>query len=315
MKHLLSVIIPLYNSEKYIEKCIDSVLELHISKEIIVIDDGSTDNSYKVVKSYADNGLIKLYQQENKGVSEARNHGLSVCSGDIIAFVDSDDYIIKQGFEDLYHQFLLSGAELAMGGVVVDCYETIKEYRHTIKEMYGNIYTGQQCYELLMKSNTFIPSVYSYLYKKSFVEQHNLKFNYRMAEDDLWSNIAICMAESILISDKFHYLYNKHTNSLIGINKGKIIQAQNYLCVAKELYIFSNTYNLNELTRLWLYSKILYLTSLAVKIYAEKGDWDFRMDLQMYQDIFKRLLSSTDEYVKKIGLMFGGRIIKMIKQQ
>ena len=66
MKHLLSVIIPLYNSKKYIEKCIDSVLELHISKEIIVIDDGSTDSSCQVVKSYADNGLIKLYQQENK---------------------------------------------------------------------------------------------------------------------------------------------------------------------------------------------------------------------------------------------------------
>lgn len=211
----MSVIIPLYNSEKYIEECIDFVLKLHISKEIIVIDDGSTDNSYQVVKPYADNGLIKLYQQENKGVSEARNHGLSVCSSDIIAFVDSDDYIIKQGFEDLYHQFLLLGAELVMGGVVVDCYETIKEYRHTIKEMYGNIYSGQQCYELLMKSNTFIPSVYSYLYKKSFIEQHNLKFNYRMAEDDLWLNIAIRMAESILISDKFHYLYN-----LLPFDKG-----------------------------------------------------------------------------------------------
>ena len=117
MKHLLSVIIPLYNSKKYIEKCIDSVLELHISKEIIVIDDGSTDSSCQVVKSYADNGLIKLYQQENKGVSEARNLGLSVCQGDIIAFVDSDDYIIKQGFEDLYHQFKLSNSEIAIGGV------------------------------------------------------------------------------------------------------------------------------------------------------------------------------------------------------
>ena len=59
----------------------------------------------------------------------------------------------------------MSGAELVMGGVVVDCYETIKEYRHTINEMYGNIDSGQQYYELLMKSNTFIPSVYSYLYK------------------------------------------------------------------------------------------------------------------------------------------------------
>lgn len=69
MKHILSVIIPLYNSEKCINRCIDSILELQISKEIIVIDDGSTDNSYQVVKPYADNGFIKLYQQENKGVS------------------------------------------------------------------------------------------------------------------------------------------------------------------------------------------------------------------------------------------------------
>ena len=67
--NILSVIIPMYNSQNYITKCLESIIAINISKEIIVVDDGSTDNSYQVVKPYADNGFIKLYQQENKGVS------------------------------------------------------------------------------------------------------------------------------------------------------------------------------------------------------------------------------------------------------
>lgn len=315
MKHLLSVIIPLYNSEKYIEECIDSVLELHISKEIIVIDDGSTDNSYQAVKPYADNGLIKLYQQENKGVSEARNHGLSVCSGDIIAFVDSDDYIIKQGFEDLYHQFLLSGAELVMGGVNIIFTDSRTEQRQAYMDLQNKELNGQECFATLMRTNTFTPLVFCYLFKKDFIDKYNLRFCHKMSEDDLWTSIAMCNATKVYVSDVLHYAYCKHSDSITGENFDTLFRAENHIAVANDLYKYLKTHKLRHNAEEWLCCKILYIASIAVKIYAEKGKWDFKLDLQMYQDLFKRLLSSSDEYVKKIGLMFGGRIIKMIKQQ
>lgn len=315
MKHVLSIIIPLYNSEKYINRCIDSILELQISKEIIVIDDGSIDNSYQVVKPYADNGLIRLYQQENKGVSEARNLGLSVCSGDIIAFVDSDDYIITQGFDDLYNQFKLSNAEIAIGGVFYNALNENAWRWQPYAKLQNTELNGQECFATLMRTNTFTPLVFCYLFKKDFIDKYNLRFCHRMSEDDLWTSIAMCNATKVYVSDVLHYSYYKHSDSITGKNPNTLFRAENHIAVANDLYKYLKTHKLRHNAEEWLCCKILYIVSIAVKIYAEKGKWDFKLDLQMYQDLFKRLLSSSDEYVKKIGLMFGGRIIKTIKLQ
>ena len=102
MEHKLSIIIPLFNSGKHICRCLESILELPMHKEVIVVDDGSTDSSHSLALKYAERGDIRLFSQENKGVSEARNLGLDNASGDIIAFVDSDDYILGDGFLSLY---------------------------------------------------------------------------------------------------------------------------------------------------------------------------------------------------------------------
>lgn len=90
----VSVIIPVYNAEKTIAKCIDSVLlQKELSLEIIIINDGSTDDTSKVLSKYKHHTNIKIIDQNNSGVSSARNHGLSVASGKYILFVDSDDYL------------------------------------------------------------------------------------------------------------------------------------------------------------------------------------------------------------------------------
>lgn len=118
MEQKLSIIIPLYNSENYFGQCIDSLLALQLNKEIIVIDDGSTDKSYSMALEYANKGKIRLLHQENKGVSEARNLGLENITGDIVAFVDSDDYILIDNFCKFYKKFIASNADMAMGGFV-----------------------------------------------------------------------------------------------------------------------------------------------------------------------------------------------------
>ena len=94
MNYKISIIVPVYNTEKYISECINSLLsQTYNNYEIIIIDDGSTDNSYKICKDYEKkHKKIKLYSQKNSGVSSARNLGIKVSSGDFIIFVDSDDY-------------------------------------------------------------------------------------------------------------------------------------------------------------------------------------------------------------------------------
>ena len=95
MDNLISVIIPVYNSERYLNKCIDSILhQTYRNLEVICIDDGSTDHSVEIVKEYVfKDKRVKLYRNEAKGVSAARNYGLDKCKGQYVMFVDSDDWI------------------------------------------------------------------------------------------------------------------------------------------------------------------------------------------------------------------------------
>lgn len=95
---LISVIIPVYNVEKYLHRCLDSVIEqTYKNLEVILIDDGSTDHSGEICDDYAAKDVrIHVIHQENQGVSAARNKGLDTAKGEYIAFVDSDDYILPE---------------------------------------------------------------------------------------------------------------------------------------------------------------------------------------------------------------------------
>ena len=102
----LSIIIPAYNTEKYIEQCIDSVINIrNIENEIIVINDGSTDRTKDILKEYTENNdRIKVITQENQGASAARNTGIKASTGDYIYFLDSDDLIDTVSFEKIIRQ-------------------------------------------------------------------------------------------------------------------------------------------------------------------------------------------------------------------
>ena len=95
MKNLVSIIVPVYNTEKYLSKCLDSLIkQTYKNLEIILIDDSSTDNSIAICKDYQKKDeRIKIYQKENGGPASARNYGLEKARGEYILFIDSDDYI------------------------------------------------------------------------------------------------------------------------------------------------------------------------------------------------------------------------------
>ena len=105
---MLSIIVPVYNVEKYIGKCIESIVnQTYKDLEIILVDDGSTDNSGKICDEWArKDKRIKVIHKKNGGLSDARNAGLDICTGDYIGFVDSDDYIELNMYEDLLIQMM-----------------------------------------------------------------------------------------------------------------------------------------------------------------------------------------------------------------
>ncbi len=134
-KSLVSVIVPVYKVEQYLPRCLDSIInQTYQNLEIILIDDGSPDDSGKICDSYAcKDNRIKVFHTENGGQAKARNHGLKIALGDFIAFVDSDDWCEPDMIETLVDRAVVTGAEICMAGffreepqgsVIISCKET-----------------------------------------------------------------------------------------------------------------------------------------------------------------------------------------------
>ena len=126
MKHetpVLSFIIPIYNVELYLPACLESVLHLPLTNfEIILIDDGSTDNSSRIADKYAENySHIHVIHQTNAGLSATRNRGVELAEGNYIAFLDSDDWLIGDQIVDIYLQTSQANADMGMGNSLF-CY-------------------------------------------------------------------------------------------------------------------------------------------------------------------------------------------------
>ena len=128
MNELISIIVPIYNVEEYLVKCLDSIVnQTYSNLEIILIDDGSTDNSGKICDEYASkDDRIIIIHQVNSGVSNARNKGLKIAQGNYIGFVDPDDYIEKEMYEQLLNDITKNYCDIAVCGVNNISYNTQK---------------------------------------------------------------------------------------------------------------------------------------------------------------------------------------------
>lgn len=116
----VSIIVPVYNVEKYLRKCLDSLINQTLKEiEIICVNDGSKDNSPKILEEYAkkDNRIIVI-NQENAGLSVARNSGIDIAKGEYIGFVDSDDWVDLDFFEKLYYSATSNDTDIAVGGII-----------------------------------------------------------------------------------------------------------------------------------------------------------------------------------------------------
>ena len=116
---LISVIVPVYNVEKYLKRCLDSIINQTYDKlEIICVNDGSTDNSLEILKGYkVKDSRIKIITQENQGLSEARNAGLKIASGEYISFIDSDDWIDGYYYESMIAKIYSSNADIVFASM------------------------------------------------------------------------------------------------------------------------------------------------------------------------------------------------------
>lgn len=202
----ISVIVPVYNTEKYLHRCIDSILAQTFSDfELLLIDDGSKDNSGRICDEYAaKDSRIRVFHKKNGGVSSARNLGLDNALGEWVTFVDSDDWVAVRYLENL-HGHSLNGVDLVFS------YATIDDGVHSRKENYpACLVKSNNLDEIFIKNDiAWHTSPWAKLYKMDLINSNKLKFieNVHIGEDLIFLYSYILYSNTIYISSDTDYIY------------------------------------------------------------------------------------------------------------
>lgn len=189
----VSVIVPVYNVEKYIDRCLNSLLNQTLDDiEFIIVNDGSPDNSEKIIKKYLKkSSKFKYYIKENGGLSDARNYGLKYANGEYIAFLDSDDYVESDMYQKMYEKAISNNFDMVVCDInyvyddkIVKAFSNIKDDTTNIKMVMNSIYPA--AWNKLFKKELFKNNVY---FKKG-VWFEDVEFIYRLLP--YIKNIGVC---------------------------------------------------------------------------------------------------------------------------
>ena len=221
-KSKISIIIPVYNIETYIRRCLESVINQSYKElEIVIVNDGSTDNSGTICEEYAKKDTrIKIIHKNNGGLSDAWNVGLSEASGDLIGFVDGDDYIELEMYEKM-----LGALEEHQADITICNHRRLSESEE-IKEASGKVYllTNFEALEIYVNAEEklkILPTVWSKLFKREIIE--GLSFTAgKTSQDVMFTTRAFLRANHIVYQDEYLYIYNdERVDSITNRKKGR----------------------------------------------------------------------------------------------
>ena len=210
----ISVIIPVYNTEKYIEKCLKSLEKQTMQDfEIVVVNDGSTDESGRVIKNYMRKTRLKIkyLEKENGGLASARNYGLERALGKYISFLDSDDYLDENLFSKL-EKYMDEDIDLIKFKM-----KTVDEKGNVIEKLDGpvfNVCSGEEGYKKLCTTDKYMDPACIYLYRRELFVENNFKYKLRYHEDFGLTSLIMIQAKTFVSTKFFGYNYLQTGESL-----------------------------------------------------------------------------------------------------
>lgn len=227
----ISVIVPIYNEEKHLEECLDSILTQNLTDiEIILVDDGSTDASPNLIKKYqqSDSRIVAIHK-ENGGLSSARNTGLDIATGKYISFVDSDDWVEPNFLESMYDLAERNSSELVISNYnKIFSDKTLNNCLELADETFSLNKLGLDEYFY----SYFFPYIHGHeawnkLYLNEVIKKHSLRFeknNIVFSEDQLFNLYYLCHIDTISSVNISLYQYRQHDDSIMHRNKPEITQ-------------------------------------------------------------------------------------------
>ena len=250
----VSVIVPIYNVEKYLEKCINSLLEQTLEDiQIILVNDGSKDSSGEIAKKYqADNPNKTIYvEKENGGLSDARNYGLKYATGDYVAFLDSDDYIEKNAYKEMYEKAINENADY------VEC-DFIWEFPDKLKIDKQYPYNNKK--EML----SFVRVVaWNKLIKRKMITENNLEFPKGLRYEDVeFTYKLIPFINKFVYVDKPFIHYVQRNGSIANVQNERTAEIFTILDDVVKFYKEKNIYEEYKEELEYNYARYLLCSSL-----------------------------------------------------
>lgn len=291
-----SIIVPVYNVEKYLKRCLDSIInQSYKNFELIIINDGSTDSSEEIIKSFKDS-RIKYFKQENKGLSITRNKGVEVASGDYLLFVDSDDYLNNDLLEVLNNN-LDKNYDLVRFQIDYDVDGLIKHTKGPINDI--NFFSGIDAFKEI-SSYEIVEAACCYLYNREFFIKNKFKFSENCFHEDFGLiPLVIIKANNIKCLKYIGYNYVIRDNSIMtSQDYDKVLKKANDL-----LYHFK--YLINETKSiegdLSIFKSFLANSLILKSITLKRNDYKKYLKELKKLKVFDMLLNDTlGRKIKKV---------------
>lgn len=259
----ISIVVPVYNCEKYISNCINSILEQSFKDfELILVDDGSSDRSFEICESFAKkDNRVRAIHQPNSGVSRARNRGLDEAKGEYIGFVDGDDCVDKEMYERLYKNLADNNADISICGIVnyfVKKDGTTEKVRQSPVDGFW-IFSGEQALKEALQSRLYSVNPVNKLFKRELFD----KLRYpegKISEDAFLIPVVISKAGKVVYDSKPMYYYLRRENSITTSNFSDsgwdVVEAyKNHLNMVSEK--FPNLKKVAKFRYLWAYTYVI----------------------------------------------------------
>lgn len=297
---LISVIIPVYNVEKFLDKCINSIVnQTYKNLEIILVDDGSSDSSPQICDKWADkDSRIKVIHKENGGVSSARNTALKIISGKYFAFIDSDDYIESEMYQTLYDNISAIDGDMvccSMRGVDAD--ENVL-YTNVVKN--GRFYDEQILIRFF--NSEFLLCDCNKMYKSEILKSNHILFDEKLGygEDYMFNYHFLKSSKTAVAIDKvfYNYLRNRTDSATYSFSTGY------FSCWKNTKYVMNNEADNKE-------TYPMLLTQYTNDLLTVAKNLSTRKDKENYTDYYCEV---TDEIKNNYSLLMQAENISKVKQ-
>lgn len=283
-KALISIIIPVYKVEKYLEKCIQSVInQTYENLQIILVDDGSPDNCGKICDEYAKKDhRIEVIHKSNGGLSDARNKGLEIAKGEYIGFVDSDDYIESDMYEVLYNLLKQYNVDVSICN-----FYTVSQGKIAIKNADNGIkeYNRIEILKEILLDNNIQSYAWNKLYKKELFNE--IKYPVGKKYEDIGTTFYLLeKCNKVVVTGKPEYYYINRQDSIVNNVTESTITDYIELIIQRYDYIEENIKELSSYNKDYL-KRILKTAEKDIKSLNEVGDYTKKKYEELYNKVQK----------------------------